>query len=190
MPFNVNKFRASFRSSEPFKASAYEVIIPSLPEELRSKGLIDIRSIKYRCSKANLPIKSAGTTELKTYGPVRQVAYGSVHEDVTLTFILSDNLKERELFLAWLELMCPDSKGDAAYYDSYTSTVTINTYNKNGAKSSECALVEAYPKTVGEVTLDWEDKNSISTIDVTFVYRYFEEKLKNNISESLLDVFV
>lgn len=190
MTFNVNKFRASFGSSEPFKASAYEVIIPSLPEELRSKGLIDIRNIKYRCSKATLPTKSAGTTELKTYGPIRQIAYGSVHEDVTLTFILSDNLKERELFLAWLELIYTDSKGDVAYYDSYKSTVLINTYNKNGGKSSECTLIEAYPKAVGEVTLDWEDKNSISTIDVTFVYRYFEEKLENNISKSILDIFV
>lgn len=175
MPFNVNEFRGSFSDSEPFKPSAYEVQFAALPNKL---GISDARFLNYRCLNASLPAKSVGTTELKTYGPIRKLAYGGIHDDITLTFILSDDLKEREVFYKWLDLISSDITGNAEYYDEYVVSFTITTFNKNGKPNSVATILEAFPKSMGEVQLSWDENDSVSTLEVTFAYRFFEEERK------------
>lgn len=190
MPFDINEFRGSFGDSEPFKASAYEVQFASLPSGLLPELTdTDTRYLNYRCLSASLPSKSLGTTDLKTYGPIRKMAYGGIHDNISLTFILSDNMKERELFVRWIDFISPDRTGNAKYYKDYVKDFSVFTFNKNGKINYITDFLEAYPVSIGPVELGWDQENSVSTVEVTFAYRYFEESLfENEVVEDFSDI--
>lgn len=199
MAFNVNGFRASFSKGEPLKASNFEVRLVSVPnfEQTDAGGVffskllgsVGIKfeegntaaALRYRCSNAVLPTKSLGTTTSKTYGPIRRMAYGSIHEPFSLTFILSDSMLEKELFTEWQKYITDDRKGDVKYYNDYIGQeLHIVTFDRQGRENSLFVAREVYPVNVGDVQLGWDQQDQIATITVDFMYRYFEEKIRVN----------
>lgn len=178
MPFNVNSFRSSFFSSgEPTSAAAFEVRIVGFPQVLPSNVA---RDLLYRCEGASIPQKTLQTIDRRTYGPIRKVAYGASYEEVTLTFIVSSDMSERNFFSAWQSWIIDSSEGgDISYYDDYVGRIQIATYDHKGNENLLITMVEAYPTTVNAIPLNWGEKNQYMKLEVSFAYRYWTDASGN-----------
>ena len=65
------------------------------------------RELTYRAESADIPGRSVASVEHKfqNYGPVNKVAYGQIYGDVTVQFIMSQDMREKEYFEIWQDKM-------------------------------------------------------------------------------------
>lgn len=180
MPFNVNEIVAELSKSGTAKSSHFEVFITSPFEG-------DSKSLAFRCNSAEIPGRTLTTTETKfgNYGPIAKVAYGQVYTDVTLTFILSEDLREKQFFENWHQGVMDTgafeqrkfnalsfAKFNANYYRDYIGVVEIRQYGEGGDLRSIHTLNEAYPIILGGLPMNWSDEEVIK-MPVTFSYRNY-----------------
>lgn len=188
MAFNITDFRSSFKKFEPASPTNYEVNIIRPPILIYSNGINQLtdntteNNLKYRCFQCAFPGKMMNTSDRLTYGPNRKVVTNAVYQDVTFSFIVSDNMQEKNYFSNWHNAIVNNttedgvSSHDVQYYSSYVGSLNITQFNKNGDKSLIVELQEAYPINVEEVALGWEMNNEYTRINVTMAYRIWVTK--------------
>ena len=60
------------------------------------------------------------------------------------------------------------------YYEDYIGAVQIFQLDENNNRKYGVELVEAFPKTIGAMTLDYSNGNEINKLPVTFSYRWWK----------------
>ena len=89
MAGSINNFKSSF-TKDLARPSRFDVNIP-IPLTLLPY-VQSSRRLNYRCENANLPGRTFATTEQKTYGPIEKYPYLTTYNDISLTFIIDDDI--------------------------------------------------------------------------------------------------
>lgn len=170
MAFNISTFRNSFSSSgEPAAKNLYEFELFNLPSTI---PISSYNNIKYRCEQTDLPGRMIGTTDLREYGPLRKIAYGSLYNDLQATFIVSESMLEKNVFLDWHNTIVNNTTdNDIEYYNNYIGSINITQYRRNGTPALKIRIDEAYPVNVAAMPLSWQDKNDYHRLSVDFAIR-------------------
>lgn len=208
MAFDINQFRSSFKDFEPASPTNYEVIIgrepviignqyvnlqveSSTPDsinlkklETTARALDDMaRTLIYRCESCSLPSRDLVATNAITYGAPKKMVSGSVYNNVSFSYIVSDNMREKHYFYEWQKSILNNNVrediggiNDVGYYDSYVGDIDIKSYSKFGDGVYRTTLIDAYPISVQEVQLGWNNTNDYIRVNVVMAYRYFTEE--------------
>jgi hypothetical protein len=129
MPFTINEFTSELSKHGVVKASDFSVIITAPPAV--SNGAESW--LPLRIEAVNIPSRTLMTIEQRYHGPTRFMPYSFIHTPVSLTVILSEDMRERDFFMRWQDLAVtkdgmglartssvPDPSGggyDSNYYD-------------------------------------------------------------------------
>lgn len=151
--FSVEQFRSSLRK-ELSRPSKFEVEFsspPGLPESYRGT----IADLKYKCENAQLPSRAIMTTEQRIYGFTEKFPDGTSYEDISLTFVVSDDMSEKKLFDDWLKLVHPTDTYNVRFKSDYQTIINITQFNLAGKKTYGVQLRKAYPIAVNQLELDW-----------------------------------
>jgi len=177
MGFNINTMVAGMNKSGVAKSSHFEVFI-------QGGGDLDSeRQLSYRAESADIPGRSLSTIEHKfqNYGPINKVAYGQIYGDVTVQFLMSEDMREKEYFEIWQDKMVGTGAFSASngqnnyntkYFDNYAGTVEIRLYGSAGELRSVHTLNDAYPININPVTMGWSE-DSVVRLGVTFAYKNY-----------------
>jgi len=224
MPFKINEFTSSISATGVSKQDRFEVrITPPSPggsgESALSRlisalssvggtvgqiagiidgfGGVDSQHLALRASEAELPGRSTQTIENRYYGPVQKTGYQGNYVDTQITFICSEDLREKLFFEKWQDLIFGDHRTgpnnltmknyNAGYYDDYISTIEIFQYNENNDKTYQIKLLEAFPINVNPLSLSW-GADDIHKLQVSFAFRSFEDK-SNGLSKFAAGAF-
>jgi hypothetical protein len=179
MAGSIAAFKASF-STELARPSRFDVFIP------RPTGLVippndpdpkqdskiqeDYRSLCFRCESADLPGRALATTTQKIYGPEEKFPYQTTYNDINITFICSDGMKEKLIFDQWLNLVNPRDSYNFNYKALYTSDIRIVQYDVGNFISYQVDLLKAFPIGVNDLQLDWSS-DGYHKLTVTFSYK-------------------
>lgn len=178
MAFNVNEFKGSL-SSGIAKTSYFEVMFTP-PSGIGIDFDIS-RQLTYRADSVEIPGRTALTIEHRfaENGPLSKIPYTQVFGDVTITFILSDNLAEKKFFELWMSSMMdttPQGAGQSfnvKYFENYKSDVNIRQFDSNGLLRNTIKLVDSYPIIMNGIQMGWGD-DSIAKLSLQFALRYYE----------------
>lgn len=178
MAGNLNDFKASFKT-DIARPNKFDVTIP-VPLTL-VPFLNTSRNLTFRCESTELPSRTFSTAEQK-FGanPSEKHPYQSNYNDITMTFIVSDDMSEKIFFDSWMELINPTYKFDFKYKSDYISTLQVNQYDVTNQLSYSINLFEAFPISVNQLDLDWSNQGQ-HKLSVVFAYTYWQ----NNSIESL-----
>lgn len=143
------------------------------PNYFKSLGVdqIDITRLDFMCMKANLPGRSFDTTPARTYGSKFDMPFMDVYSDVSGTFIVGKDMYERNFFDAWCYTIQDPETSDFNYVDEYATTIDIYQMDEFDKSTYACRLFQAWPKTIGELNLSYDQRNTFHTFTVTFTYR-------------------
>ena len=174
MPLSISTFRDQFnRLGTPAPTNRFEVTITT-PGGISIETDVS-RDLTLLCEQAELPGKSMMTVEDKLYGPPRKIAYGQLFIDTTMTFICtSDGWKEKMYFDEWQNQIVDPELFDAKYFDDYTTTISLKTYDEDNVGNYGINFKEAYPLNVGAINLGMNQNNEYARLAVTFAYRRWE----------------
>ena len=191
----VINFPSQLTSQTNFDGSEFAEYQTALDYTTNLKN--DIRErLFFFCDSATLPGRTiTDETNDVMYGPERKIARGVSYEDITLTFYMDQNMAEKVLFESWQNLAISPNTYNANYYDEYVGSIDIfplvnlteaadtrNDAAQSRAPSGPLAratvganfthLVEAFPKTIAPIDLNYSTNNSLAKLSVTFSYRY------------------
>lgn len=175
MAFNVNSFLAELNRKGTARASNFEVIFTPPVEA-------DTRSLTMRAESVNFPGRGISAGEMKIYGPTFKIGMDSTFNDLNISFVSSEGLKEYEVFTRWQDKIVGNYRNAqtadsiakqfrVGYYDDYISDITINHYNEKGVLTYAVKAVNAFPLNIEDIAMDWNSQELIK-FKATFTYRY------------------
>ena len=147
----------------------------SFPDLFDLPGNAKPRDVSLQCNKVEFPGRNLDTTEdTNIYGPLRNVVNGFSFGDITASFYMSDNYKEKQFFERWQTLAYDSNQWAMKYYDDYVGGMDIYSLDRDNARRYGVRLYECFPKTINAQPLDAQPATTPQTVDVTFAYRYWQ----------------
>ena len=141
----------------------------------------------YLCKSAALPASTVGTVELPFRGRVIKVPVDRTFESWTATFYMDDAFELRGAYEKWIELTnSVDTNTAAANMADVLQDITVTQLDKFGGTNAgfstirEYKLISAFPVSVSQVSLAYDNNDSYEEFDVEFAYQFFETDSPNN----------
>ena len=138
--------------------------------------------VTYMCKSAALPATNIGTVELPFRGRVIKVPGDRTYETWTATFYMDDAFKLRAAYEKWIELTNAVDKNTASadIVDTWVD-IKITQLDKFGGQGladgtlkelRTYRLASAFPVSVSQVSLAYDNNDSYEEFDVEFAYQY------------------
>jgi len=192
MAGSITEFKASFRT-DLARPNRFDVNVP-IPIGLLPYRQIG-RTLRMRCENTELPGRSISTTSMKIYGVEEKFPYQTTYSDISLTFIVGDDMAEKKFFDAWLNWINPTINYNLKYKANYAVPLTVNQYDVKNELSYSVTMLDAFPIAVNQLDLDWSSDGH-HKLTVTFAYTSWRnnslealamELLETTIANSLFD---
>ena len=146
--------------------------------EPKLEGLTD-NPVMYMCKSAALPATNVGTVELPFRGRVVKVPGDRTYETWTATFYNDDAFKLRSAYEKWISLTngvdANLAEADIAdtFRNIYVSQLDKFSGGANKLKTIRTyELVGAWPVSVGQIAVAYDNNDSYEEFDVEFAYQY------------------
>ena len=141
----------------------------------------------FMCKSAALPASTVGTVELPFRGRVIKVPGDRTFESWTGTFYMDDAFELRGAYEKWIELTnTVDANTASAGMGDVLEDIVVTQMDKfNGSATQfkdirQYKLVKAFPVSVSQVSLAYDNNDSYEEFDVEFAYQYFETSIGQN----------
>ena len=135
----------------------------------------------FLCKSAALPASTVGTVELPFRGRVIKVPGDRTFESWTATFYMDDAFELRGAYEKWIELTnTVDANTASANMTDILEDITVTQMDKFGGNAQkfknirEYTLKSAFPVSVSQVSIAYDNYDSYEEFDVEFAYQYFE----------------
>jgi len=207
-----NKFRVRFFLPAGLNGTIPSQGTGGSEEGHTSKSGSDIETLRYLefwAHSTSLPAFGLMAQPAKRYGygANERRPFAPVYTDVQVQFIADDHGDNWKLFYNWQNMIFNtrtqlgmDSTTGAvkmnggsfelfyepyelAYRTEYLTDVQIHTFSKTGQQNMHIVLREAFPVSMGGVSLNWADNNSFMSLPVTFAYTDLQFYFGSNIPE-------
>lgn len=170
MAGTINDIRSSF-GKDVARPSRFDVTIP-VPYYLLTQ-YDNAKQLQMRCESAELPGRTFMTAERKMgSAPVQKMPYMGTYNDVSLTFIVSDDMNEKIFFDSWMEVINPTTNFNFKYQADYAVDISINQYDVTNNVTYVSTLLNAYPVTVNQLDVNWASSD-YHKLTVVFAYTYW-----------------
>jgi hypothetical protein len=127
--------------------------------------------LDFMCNKAELPGKTFDTTAVRTYGAYFDMPFIDVYSNIQLSFIVGRDMIERHFFDAWSYIIQDPETSDFNYVSDYATTMDIFQMDEYNQTNYGVRVFQCWPKTIGELRLEYEAFNSFHILPITFTYR-------------------
>ena len=177
MSFKISDFKAAFVGgiARPNLWLAELTVVGS------DVGLVSANAPKFsfRCEKAEIPGRSVATVDDTGSGPTLKLPYEVTYNDVELTIICANDMKERKYFDGWIDTIVSNvgdtkNSGLVNYYSDFArgNILVLSQLDDSGEKTISYTLHDVYPIGISAMNLSWEEINTYQRFSVTMNYRY------------------
>jgi len=177
-------------SISSFKAAIGTVARPNLfmATLYGSADGVDADSIddtfSFRCETAEIPGRSIITNdEVGGGGTALKIASDVQYNDINLTIICSEDMKERFYFENWMDAIVGSpgrsktgsNSGLVSFYENYAmnTTLEVDSLNSAGQKLYTSRMYYVFPTSLSPMSASWEDTNTYQRFQVTMNYRFY-----------------
>jgi hypothetical protein len=134
------------------------------------------RYLALQCESAELPGKTLQTQDVKIYGPSFKVPYQTQYNEITLTFLSTNDFWERKLFDRWIEAIHPSDTNNMRYAkgpQTYMTPIKIIQYDDFIKQIYAVELIDAFPIGVAAQPLSWGE-DGFHRVSVQFAYQRYK----------------
>jgi hypothetical protein len=135
------------------------------------------RYLALQCESAELPGRTLMTQEAKVYGPTYKIPYQSQYNEMTLTFLCTNEFWERKLFDRWIEAIMPSDTNNMRYAKDeatrYMTPIKVIQYDDFIKQIYAIELIDAFPIGVSAQPLSWSE-DGFHRLSVQFAYQRYK----------------
>ena len=181
--FEINSFAKALPHGGA-RANLFSVKIPSLVAGVFYYNKTS-ESIELVAKATTIPPSTIEPVEVPFYGRTFRLPGGRTFDDWETTITNDEDFLVRDFFEQWsnsinghatnksfTNLGTFNQNGDAA--GGYTTDAIVTQYSKDGNPIREYKMIDAWPHTIGEITLDWAENGTIQEFAVTWAFSWWE----------------
>jgi|TARA_B110000503_G_scaffold32259_1_gene52424 hypothetical protein len=142
--------------------------------------LPDPRDISILCESVSLPGRQITTIDYTAERQAIKVPYSVINEDISMTFILTNDYYMKKMFDAWATGIFDVEKYRAGYKKDFVTDVIIQQLNQQNIPIYSVRLEGAFPVTISAINLDNNSENTVQKMTVTLSY-------ENYVPEDIID---
>ena len=145
-------------------------------------------AIELTAKATTIPPSTIEPVEVPFYGRTFRLPGGRTFDDWETTITNDEDFKVRDSFEKWsnsinghgtnvssvLQGTANQGGGGGGIRNGYTTDAIVTQYGKDGDKIREYKMVDAWPHTIGEITLDWAENGTIQEFAVTWAFSWWE----------------
>ena len=125
------------------------------------------------CEAFSFPGRNLTTTpDSNLYGPEREMVNGYTFGDISSTFRLSSDQKEKQFFDTWQRLAYSPQDFSIGYYYDYVGEIRLYQLDEQDNRRYGIKLLECFPKTVDQMAVT-QGAGDLQRVNVTWAYRYW-----------------
>lgn len=136
------------------------------------------RDVTILCDSCTLPGRTITSFDYQFLQNSFKIPNGFIVEEVTLGFILTNDYFVKKYFDSWMSSVVDFTRYRAKYLNEYAGTVNINQLKKSSKGDDKkvygVRLDNAWPTSVGPITMDNAMENTPQKLLVTIAYQNFE----------------
>ena len=179
MAFDINTFKTKVASG--VRPNLFRVDF-TFPNGVTN----DKETITFLCKSAALPSSTMGTIEVPFRGRNLKIPGDRTFDSWTATFINDNNFNTRSTFESWVNLVNKlDSNVGQLDPAQIFQDIKVTQLSKTGSSSTPGSTSEnlsvvriytlfgAWPSSVSQITLGYDQNDQIEEFDVEFQYQYF-----------------
>lgn len=151
------------------------------------KNLVpDPRDISILCETVSLPGRQITTLDYTAERQAIKIPYSVINEDVTMTFILTNDYFMKRLFDSWMTGIFDVENYRAGYKKDFTCDIIIQQLNHKNIPVYGVKLEGAFPITVNAINLDNNAENTVQKMSVTMSYEnYVPEDIFDSVKSAV-----
>jgi hypothetical protein len=178
--FGINNFLSEV---DPFKfklAKANKTLVEFFPNSSMYNSANSVitsentSKLSFYCLGVEIPGRTLATTEINIHGPAYKAPNQSTYNEVTLTLLCDDSLKQKKFFDDWMDYINPKNNFTFKYRDDYIGEIVITQFSDYEHKKYSVTLTESYPIDVKPLSSNWGEKE-YHKIQITMTYKYWRE---------------
>lgn len=160
----LNDFISEVKQSGLMRTARYTVIIPTA----QNSTLLSMY-----CDQVQLPGLNYNTVANASYGETREVPYGRLFDNLSLSFYVDNEMIIKKFFDDWMYTVQDPNDRSFNYYKNYIKDIQIQVEDTESNTKYSIMLHECYPKTIGSIQLDYASKD-VMKLNVTLAYKYWK----------------
>ena len=177
---DINKFIAKIDVDQGLAPlDRFQVLIePNADVKQKKPNMTNnLKDLQFLCDAAPIPGKTIATSELRHYGPTRKIAREVTYPEMQLSFIMTNAMTARNVFLDWMDCIIDPETANIFYQDDYKGTVKIMMFKQTSKEPSVGSAIqaveyrEAFPTNVDPINLGWDQMNQLGKFSVNFAYK-------------------
>jgi len=191
MAFNLSEFTSQINRHGVAKSNLFvmRITLPARINFLNEE--IATRDLTFLCRTVDIPSFSLETTPIKTrgFGPAETRPTGLEYTQLNTIFMVDSNFAVKKFFHRWMqEIVHYDVEQgytnelpngllpyEFGYKDDYAATIEVIAYSGNSDESFYTYKFSgAFPTTIGNTQVAWENTAEIMTMPITFAYDEFK----------------
>jgi len=184
---NIGEMLAELNGSDGFaKTNRWEIVItPPTGNRGGSRGNVFApimgsntgggvtQKVGIMCESFSFPGRNLTTTpDSNLYGPEREMVDGYTFGDVSSTFRLSSDMKEKQFFDTWQRLAYSPQDFSIGYYYDYIGEIRLYQLDEQDKRRYGVKLLECFPKTIDQMAVT-QGAGDLQRVNVTWAYRYW-----------------
>ena len=126
------------------------------------------------CESASLPGRAISTNEHTTTKHSTKTPYTFINDDITLTFLVTNDFYIKNLFEKWMKHVINDEDGKIYYKSQYASDMTITVLSGDGKMVHKVNLEKAFPIAFTAIDLSNASESQVMRFTVTMTYDNFK----------------
>lgn len=167
---NLKQFIANVKVGGLMKSSRYSILMT--PPTSLIKYNTDLRKILLFCSAVSIPGVNLATTQIRTFGEVRETPYDRIFDNVNMTFYVDQDMRVKEYFDNWMNSIQDTETRTFEYYNNYITTILIYVEDARDDSRYLVQLEECYPKQINPIQLSYDNKDTMK-LEVSMNYKYW-----------------
>jgi len=199
--FNINSFQSDISKNGYLQTNKFIVAFNS-PPIMQGITIDDNPTstteqlVQVRAESVKVPGIALLQTDVNRYGigPSQKMPFSARFTENAITFISDRNGELYKYFYTWMNNIF-DFGGTSgtsnigatystAYKDNYVTDLHVYVYDNAGNQIKDIVMYRAYPESINDITLNWNDNSNLMKITVSISYRDWSMFGVNNITNN------
>jgi len=186
--FNINAFQTDISNHGYLQTNKFIAAFSSPTcmqgETIDGRSAIDTeRLIQVRAESVKIPGIALLQADINRYGqgPTQKMPFNARFTENAITFISDRNGQLYKYFYVWLNKIF-DTSGTTGqsnqgasyateYKDNYATDLHVYIYDNAGNQVKEIVMYKAYPESMNDINLSWNDNSQLLKVTVSFTFR-------------------
>lgn len=136
-----------------------------------SSGVDGSRALELKVSQTTFPMKNISQTETKYNGDVHKMAGTISYGAQQFVFECSEDLYEKNVIDAWMNLIINPNSYENSYYRDYVTDIFLHQLDMQDRPTHTVVIQDAYPMMCNELTLSNKEMNNTHELMTTFSFK-------------------